>query len=57
MKPAIRRLNLDLENVEDFVQCRDGAMDMLIHLHRTANSRLDWTPSELASCLVDRGLP
>lgn len=32
------------------------SMDMLIGLHRVAMGRLSWTPKELASYLVDRGV-
>jgi hypothetical protein len=52
---AVRRLNVDIgmiDWVEDFPEC---SMDLLVDLHRKAIGRLNWTPEETASYLVDRG--
>lgn len=53
---AVRRLNVDLESIDDIGDCREQTMEKLVHLHLSAVSRLDWTPAELASYLVDRSL-
>lgn len=53
---AVRRLELDLESIEDFGWIGQDSIEMLIELHREAVRRLDWTPSDLASYLVDRSL-
>jgi len=53
---AIRRFNADLELIDYAGDFPELSMDMLIDLHRTAMGRLNWTPKELASYLVDRGI-
>ena len=53
---AIRRLEIVLETIDDSGDCREESMEMLLQLHRNAISQLDWTPSELASYLVERSL-
>lgn len=53
---AIRRLNVDLELIDYADDFPELSMEMLIDLHRTAMGRLSWTPKELASYLVNRGV-
>ena len=53
---AIRRLNVDLELIDYADDFPELSMEMLIDLHRTAMDRLSWTPKELASYLVNRGV-
>lgn len=53
---AIRRYNIDFELIDYADDFSELSMDMLIDLHRAAVCRLRWTPSELASYLVDRGV-
>ena len=52
---AIRRFNVDRGLIDYAGDFPELSMDMLIDLHRAAIDRLTWTPSELASYLVDRG--
>ena len=53
---AIRQFNGDLKLIDDAGEYLDLSMEMLIDLYRVVLSRLTWTPSELASYLVDRGV-
>jgi hypothetical protein len=53
---AIRQFNGNLELIDDAGEYPDESTEMLIDLHRVALTRLTWTPSELASYLVDRGI-
>ena len=53
---AIRRFNVDLELIDYAGDFPELSVEMLIDLHRAAMDRLTWTPSELASYLVDRGI-
>jgi uncharacterized Zn finger protein len=53
---AVKRLDEDLESIDDIGDFREQTMEMLLHLHLSAVGRLDWTPPELASYLVDRSL-
>jgi uncharacterized Zn finger protein len=53
---AIGRFNVDLDLIDYAGDFPELSMDMLIGLHRAAMGRLAWTPKELASYLVDRGL-
>ncbi len=53
---AIRRFNVDLELIDYAGDFPELSMDMLIDLHRVAIGRLTWSPEELASYLVDRGI-
>lgn len=53
---AIRQYNIDIELIDYADDCLELSMDMLIDLHRAAMDRLSWTPKELASYLVDRGI-
>ncbi len=53
---AIRRLDIVLEHIDDSGDCREETTEMLQRLHLRAINRLDWTPRELASYLVDRSL-
>ena len=53
---AVRRLEPDLESIEDFGWIGEDSIEMLIELHREAMRQLNWTPSDLASYLVDRSL-
>ena len=50
---AIRRLDIVLEYIDDSGDCREESAALLQQLHLTAMNRLDWTPRELASYLVD----
>ena len=53
---AIRRLEIVLETIDDSGDYREKSMEILLQLHLNAIGQLDWTPSELASYLVDRSL-
>ncbi len=53
---AIRRFNVDLELIDYAGDFPEPSMDMLIDLHRVAMNHLTWSPEELASYLVDRGV-
>lgn len=53
---AIRRFNVDFESIDYAGDFPEPCMDMLIDLHRAAIDRLTWTPKELASYLIDRGI-
>ena len=53
---AVRRLDVDLASIDDIADCCEQTMEMLLLLHLSAVSRLDWTPSVLASYLIDRSL-
>ena len=53
---AIRRYNIDIELIDYAADYPERSMDMLIDLHRASVDRLTWSPEELASYLVDRGL-
>ena len=53
---AIRRFNVDLESIDYAGDFPEPCMDMLINLHRVAMKHLTWSPEELASYLVDRGV-
>ena len=53
---AIGRFNVDLDLIDYAGDFPELSMDMLIGLHRVAMGRLAWTPKELASYLVDRGV-
>ena len=53
---AIRRLDIVLEYIDDSGDCREESTELLQRLHLGAISRLDWTPLETASYLVDRSL-
>jgi len=53
---AIGRFNVDLELIDYAGDFPEPSMDMLIDLHRVAMNRLTWSPEELASYLVDRGI-
>ena len=51
---AIRRLDIVLEYIDDSGDCREESRELLQRLHLRATNRLDWTPRQLASYLVDR---
>jgi len=51
---AIRRLDIVLEYIDDSGDCREESAVLLQRLHLRAINRLNWTPRELASYLVDR---
>jgi len=51
---AVKRLDEDLESMDDIRACREQTMEMLLHLHLSAVTRLDWAAPALASYLVDR---
>ena len=53
---AIRRLDIVLEYIDDSGDCREESTELLQRLHLSAISRLDWTPLEVASYLIDRSL-
>ena len=53
---AIRRFNADFALIDYAGDFAELGMDLLTDLHRAATKRLTWTPSELASYLVDRGI-
>jgi hypothetical protein len=42
--------------IDDAGDFPELSMDMLTDLHRAAMDRLSWTPKELATYLVDRGI-
>ncbi|MDH3616604.1 MAG: hypothetical protein OEQ90_09045 [Gammaproteobacteria bacterium] len=53
---VIRRYNTDIKLIDYAGDYSELSTDLLTDLHRVAMERLGWSPEELASYLVDRGV-
>jgi hypothetical protein len=54
VESAVQRLNAEIRYVDDYGDYWDLSTELLINLHLSAVSRLDWSPEELAAYLVER---
>jgi hypothetical protein len=53
---AVRRLDGEARFTDEYGDFSEFCRELVFNLHRVAVSRLDWSPAELASYLVDRYL-